>query len=74
MQRAVNAGMVVVISAGNDGTDRPRAPTDPFALTPAQNFPAAVIIAGSVGVDNGAGGTDINHISTSPNSAGTGAS
>ena len=46
MQRAVNAGIVIVIAAGNDGTP---ANPDPFALTPAQKFPGSVIIAGSVG-------------------------
>ena len=34
MQRAVNAGIVLVIAAGNDATADP----DPFALTPAQQF------------------------------------
>src|SRR3954471_15048909 len=37
MQRAVNAGVVIVISAGNDATANP----DPFALTPAQQFPGS---------------------------------
>ena len=74
MQRAVNAGIVIVISAGNDGTDPTKgANADPFALIPAQQFPGSVIIAGSVGVDNGAGGTDINQISDFSNRAGTGA-
>ena len=37
MQRAVNAGIVMVISAGNDGTDPTKgADPDPFALIPAQ--------------------------------------
>jgi hypothetical protein len=44
MQRAVNAGIVIVISAGNDGTPNP----DPFALAPAQQFPGSVIIAGAI--------------------------
>src|SRR5438067_98347 len=50
MQRAVNAGIVLVISAGNDGAD-PTKGSDPdsFALVPAQTFPGSVIIAGSVG-------------------------
>jgi hypothetical protein len=74
MQRAVNAGIVLVISAGNDGTDPTKgANSDPFALIPAQDFPGSVIIAGSIGVDNGAGGTDINQISDFSNRAGTGA-
>jgi hypothetical protein len=45
MQRAVNAGIVLVIAAGNDGTPNP----DPFALTPAQKFSGSVIIAGALG-------------------------
>jgi len=35
LQRAVNAGIVIVIAAGNDGTANP----DPFALVPAQHVP-----------------------------------
>ena len=51
MQRAVNAGIILVISAGNDGEDPPKGGNaDPFALVPAQKFPGQVIIAGSVGV------------------------
>ncbi|HEV2595697.1 MAG TPA: S8 family peptidase [Sphingomicrobium sp.] len=73
MQRAVNAGIVLVISAGNDGTDPTKgANADPFALAPAQNFPGSVIIAGSVGVASGSS-TDINTISDFSNRAGTGA-
>jgi len=45
MQRAVSAGIVLVIAAGNDSTSNP----DPFALGPAQRFPGMVIIAGSIG-------------------------
>ncbi len=68
MQRAVNAGIVLVISAGNDGTDPVKgANSDPFALVPAQNFPGSVIIAGSVG------GTNNDTISDFSNRAGTGA-
>ena len=44
MQRAVTAGVVLVIAAGNDGTVNP----DSFALTPAQKFPGQVIIAGAL--------------------------
>ncbi len=68
MQRATNAGIILVISAGNDGTVNP----DPFALGAATHSPGMVIIAGSVGVDNGSGGTDINTISSFSNKAGTG--
>jgi hypothetical protein len=74
MQRAVNAGIVLVISAGNDGTDPVKgANSDPFALIPAQNFPGSVIIAGSVGVASSTGGTDVNTISDFSNRAGSGA-
>jgi hypothetical protein len=74
MQRAVSAGIVIVISAGNDGTDPVKgANSDPFALIPAQNFAGSVIIAGSVGADNGTGGVDANQISDFSNRAGTGA-
>jgi hypothetical protein len=61
MQRAVSAGVVIVISAGNDSTPNP----DAFALTPAQQFPGSVIIAGSVGATG--------QISTFSDQAGTGA-
>jgi hypothetical protein len=64
MQRAVNAGIVIVIAAGNDSTANP----DPFALTPAQQFPGSVIIAGSLG-----GPTGTNVISDFSDKAGTGA-
>ena len=74
MQRAVNAGIVLVISAGNDGTDATKGVNpDPFALIPAQNFPGSVIIAGSVGAANGSGGTNIDTISDFSNRAGSGA-
>jgi hypothetical protein len=68
MQRAVNAGIVLVISAGNDSTANP----DPFALTPAQKFPGMVIIAGSVGVQTPTG-IDVSQISDFSDKAGTGA-
>ena len=64
MQRAVSAGVVIVIAAGNDSTPDP----DPFALTPAQRFPGSVIIAGSIG--GTAGNTTISDFS---DQAGTGA-
>lgn len=73
MQRAVNAGIVIVISAGNDGADPTKGTNpDPFALTPAQRFPGQVIIAGSIGADDGSGGTNTNVISDFSNRAGTG--
>lgn len=74
MQRAVNAGVVIVISAGNDGDKPEGVNPDPFALAPAQQFPGMVIIAGSVGVDGVNGGVDASKISTFSNRAGSGAS
>jgi hypothetical protein len=74
--RAVTAGIVIVISAGNDGDKPEGVNADPFALTAAQTYPGAVIIAGSVGVPvNGdpANGTDVNTISSFSNRAGMGA-
>src|SRR6185369_6279494 len=73
MQRAVNAGIVIVISAGNDGDKPEGVNPDPFALSPAQNFPGMVIIAGSVGVDGATGGVDVSQISVFSNRAGAGA-
>lgn len=70
MQRAVAAGVVLVIAAGNSGADNP----NPFALVPAQQFPGMVIIAGSIGADDGSGGTNLNAISTFSDRAGNGAS
>lgn len=64
MQRAVNAGVILVIAAGNDSSADP----DPFALNPAQHFPGMVIIAGSVG-----GPTGNDTISEFSDRAGTGA-
>jgi len=49
MQNAVNHGVILVISAGNDGTDPTKGVnSDPFALIPAQTFPGQVIIAGAL--------------------------
>jgi hypothetical protein len=62
MQRAVNAGIILVIAAGNDGTANP----DPFALTPAQQFPGMVIIAGALD-------TNTSQIASFSDKAGTGA-
>jgi hypothetical protein len=72
MQRAVNAGIVLVISAGNDGEKPEGANPDPFALIPAQNLGPNVIIAGSIGVSDGSGGTDLNQLSVFSNKAGSG--
>jgi subtilase family protein len=68
MQRAVSAGIVLVIAAGNDGTPNP----DAFALTPAQKFPGMVIIAGSIGVQTPTG-IDVSQASDFTDKAGTGA-
>ena len=73
MQRAVNAGIVIVISAGNDGDKPEGVNPDPFALGPAQDFPGMVIIAGSVGVDAGGGAVNVSQISDFSNRAGVGA-
>jgi subtilisin family serine protease len=73
VSRAAQAGIVVVISAGNDSKVDP----SPFALTTANRAGAGhVIIAGSVGTAIGgdpANGTDLGAISTFSNQAGAGA-
>jgi len=47
--RAVNAGIVIVISAGNDGDDPAKAANaDPFALSAATAYPGKIIIAGAL--------------------------
>jgi subtilisin family serine protease len=66
IQRAVDSGVIIVISAGNDGTKPEGVNPDPFALTPARTFPGQVIIAGAL--DSTA--ADIASFS---NKAGTGA-
>lgn len=49
ISRAVNAGIVIVISAGNDGEDPAKGGNaDPFALSAAQANPGQVIIAGAL--------------------------
>jgi subtilisin family serine protease len=73
INNAVKAGIVIVISAGNDGEKPEGVNPDPFALTPAQQFPGMVIIAGSIGDDNGVGGIDTSVISYFSNRAGSGA-
>ncbi|MCY7397263.1 MAG: S8 family serine peptidase, partial [Sphingomonas bacterium] len=48
----VNAGIVIVISAGNDGEDAAKGiNADPFALSAAQAHPGKVIIAGALDTD-----------------------
>jgi len=66
MQRAVNAGIILVISAGNDGEDPLKGGNaDPFALVPAQQFPGQVIIAGALD-------TGLTQLATFSNRAGQG--
>ena len=66
MSRAVNAGIILVISAGNDGEDPTKGTSaDPFALVPAQNFPGQVIIAGALG-------SNLTTLASFSNRAGTG--
>ncbi|MEO6581081.1 MAG: S8 family peptidase [Sphingomicrobium sp.] len=74
MQRAVNAGIVLVIAAGNDGRTSAGDNADPFGLIPSQRFPGQVIIAGSIGASDGANGTDLAALSDFSNKAGSGAS
>jgi hypothetical protein len=73
VSRAAQAGMVVIISAGNDSKADPSA----FALETANRAGAGhVIIAGSIGTAIGgdpANGTDLSTISTFSNQAGAGA-
>ncbi|HEY0116399.1 MAG TPA: S8 family peptidase [Allosphingosinicella sp.] len=72
VQRAATAGLVVVISSGNENADNPT----PMAVTLANVAGSNVIIAGSVGAPVGgepANGTDLNQMSTFSNRAGTNA-
>lgn len=75
MGRAVNAGIILVISAGNDGEEPKGANADPFAAIPASRFPGQVIIAGSVGTFNSASRTTtgLDQISPFSNRAGSSA-
>ena len=50
---AVGKGVVLVISAGNDGDKPEGVNADPFAAVPAAQFAGSVIVAGSVGTFNG---------------------
>ncbi|MFC7536399.1 S8 family peptidase [Sphingomonas sp. GCM10030256] len=49
MARATSAGIVLVISAGNDGGKPEGNTADAFASVPASQFPGMVIVAGSIG-------------------------
>ena len=65
--KAVQAGIVVVISAGNDGEDPAKSPNpDAFAVSGAQRYPGQVIIAGALNATN-------SDIASFSNRAGTGA-
>ena len=64
--RAANAGIVIVISAGNDGEDAAKGGNaDPFALSAAQAHPGKVIIAGALD-------TDLANLAAFSNRAGSG--
>ena len=75
MSRAVNAGIILVISAGNDGAELEGANADPFAAVPAERFPGQVIVAGSIGTFNSASRTTtaLDQISPFSNRAGASA-
>ncbi|WP_300973399.1 S8 family peptidase [Sphingomonas sp. LHG3406-1] len=74
LQRAVNKGVVIVISAGNDGDKPEGVNADPFAAVPAGYFPGQVIIAGSVGSMSGGSTVGLDQLSSFSNRAGTAAS
>jgi subtilisin family serine protease len=72
ISRAAQAGIVVVMSAGNDSEPNPSS----FATISAGRGAGHVIIAGSVGVAIGgdpANGTDLGQLSSFSNAAGSGA-
>jgi len=73
---AVGKGVVLVISAGNDGDKPEGANADPFAAIPAARFAGSVIIAGSVGTFNSdtRTTTGLDTISPFSNRAGSSAS
>jgi subtilisin family serine protease len=77
VSRAANAGIVVIVSSGNDGREATGGNPSAFALNIAQRAGNGhVIIAGSVGVPIGgsaANGTDATQISDFSNRAGVGA-
>ncbi|WP_260482867.1 S8 family peptidase [Sphingomicrobium flavum] len=67
MQRAVNAGIILVFAAGNDGET---VGADPFGTDPAARWPGNVIIVGSVGRDDSGSGTvDLDRLSDFSNNA-----
>ena len=69
MNRAVNSGVVLVISAGNEGDTPEGVEADAFAAIPAGRFPGNVIVAGSVGTS----GTALDQLSVFSNKAGAAA-
>lgn len=70
MRAAVNAGVVIVISAGNDGDKPEGVDADPFAAVPANRYPGHVIVAGSVGTMTGTGTVGLDQMSDFSNRAG----
>jgi subtilisin family serine protease len=70
MRGAVNAGVVIVISAGNDGDKPEGVDADPFAAVPANRYPGQVIVAGSVGTMTGTGTVGLDQLSEFSNRAG----
>jgi hypothetical protein len=76
VSRATAAGIVIVVSAGNDGDKPEGVNPDPFATDLLRVSRGLVIIAGAVGVSTGPGQFDIDatQISSFSNRAGTGAS
>jgi hypothetical protein len=65
ISRAVDAGIVIVISAGNDGEKPEGANADPFAMSAAQANPGRVIIAGALD-------STLTQLATFSNRAGSG--
>jgi subtilisin family serine protease len=73
MSRAVTAGVVIVISAGNDGEKAEGVNADQFAAVPANRFPGHVIVAGAVGTSSGGATVGLDQLSSFSNRAGTSA-
>lgn len=70
IRAAVNAGAVIVISAGNNGEKPEGVDADAFATVPAARFPAQVIVAGALGTMTGSGTVGLDQLSTFSNRAG----
>lgn len=73
MRDAVNAGVVIVISAGNDGDKPEGVDADAFAAVPASRFPTQVIVAGAVGSMTSSGTVGLDQLSSFSNRAGASA-